>query len=423
MKGQIIMSQKEVERISILDKAVNNLIKTTEGAKIIGVSDRHFRRLKNLFRISGVNMIAHKSRGKRSHNAISQQLKKVAMNIVREKYHDFGPTLAQEKLLENHAIELSVETVRQEMIGADIWIPKVKKRANIHQMRERRYQEGELVQIDGSPHKWFEHRAPECDLLVFIDDATGKLLWLEFAESESTESYFKAVKNYLLLHGRPLSFYSDKHSVFRVNTTKVNSASINDDNGETQFGRAMRELKIEMIFANSPQAKGRVERSNQTLQDRLVKELRLLEISSIEEGNKYLPEFMMIFNRKFSVEPKDATNAHRQLLESQKLDEILCIKNTRVLSKNLTAQYRQNTYQIDLDPRLEYTLRKAKIEVIEGLDGQIQLKYKNKNLSYSVIQTRPFSRMFDSKQVNKRVDEIKAEQSKIFNLNFVKRTF
>jgi hypothetical protein len=423
MKGQIIMSQKEVERISILDKAVNNLIKTTEGAKIIGVSDRHFRRLKNLFRISGVNMIAHKSRGKRSHNAISQQLKKVAMNIVREKYHDFGPTLAQEKLLENHEIKMSVETVRQEMIKEGIWTAKVKKRANIHQMRERRTQEGELVQIDGSPHRWFEHRASECDLLVFIDDATGKLLWLEFAESESTESYFKAVKNYLLLHGRPLSFYSDKHSVFRVNTTKVNSASINDDNGETQFGRAMKELEIEMIFANSPQAKGRVERSNQTLQDRLVKELRLLRISSIEEGNKYLPEFMMIFNRKFSVEPKDVTNAHRQLLESQKLDEILCIKNTRVLSKNLTAQYKQNTYQIDLDPRLEYTLRKAKIEVIEGLDGEIQLKYKNKNLRYSVIQTRPFSRMYDSKQVNKRVDEIKAEQSKISNLNFVKRTF
>lgn len=220
-----------------------------------------------------------------------------------------------------------------------------------------------------------------------------------------------------------MSFYSDKHSVFRVNTTKVNSASVSDDNGETQFGRAMRELGIEMIFANSPQAKNRVERSNQTLQDRLVKELRLLGISSIEEGNKYLPKFIKIFNRKFSVEAKNNVNAHRQLLESQRLDEIVCIKNTRVLSKNLTAQYKQNTYQIKLEPRLEYTLRRARIDVLESLDGQIQLMYKKKVLNYTVIQTRPISRVYDSKQVNKRVDEIKEEQSTIFNLNFVKRTF
>lgn len=169
---------------------MNKLLKTSEGAKIIGVTDRHFRRLKNLFRISDVDMIAHKLRGKRSNNGISPSVKEFAMDIVREKYNDFGPTLAQEKLLENHSIKMSVETVRKEMIKEGIWTAKVKRRANIHQMRERRSQEGELVQIDGSPHKWFEDRGPECDLLVFIDDATGKLLWLEFAESESTESYF-----------------------------------------------------------------------------------------------------------------------------------------------------------------------------------------------------------------------------------------
>lgn len=423
MKETIIMSKKELNRVPILEKALKKLITNSAGAKIIGVSTRQFRRIKRRYKTRGVEGITHQSRGKKSNNIISENLKSYAMKIIQEKYYDFGPTLAGEKLMENHSITMSVETLRKEMIKSGVWKSKSKHKINLHQMRERRAQAGELVQIDGSPHDWFEGRAPECDLLVFIDDATGKLLWLEFAVSESTESYFKAVEGYLLIHGRPLSFYSDKHSVFRVNTSKVDSASTDDSNGDTQFGRAMRELDIEMIFANSPQAKGRVERVNKTLQDRLIKEMRLLNICSIEEANKYLPKFIKQFNNKFAVAPKSQIDAHRPLLNTHNLSEILCLKSNRVISKNLMVQYKNMTYKIQLETGYEYTLKRAKVEIIERLDGSVLIKYKNKQLNYSTINTNPESKVYDSKMVNKRVEEIKKKQGHILQFNLLGRTF
>jgi hypothetical protein len=342
---------------------------------------------------------------------------------VKREYRDFGPTLAHEKLLENHGISFSVETLRQEMIKEGVWKTKQKKKGNIYLLRERRAEEGELVQIDGSPHNWFEQRAPECDLLVYIDDATGKLLWLKFVKSESTESYFKATKEYLEIHGRPLSFYTDKHSVFRVNTTKVDSASIQDSNGETQFGRAMRELDIELIFANTPQAKGRVERVNQTLQNRLVKEMRLLGIDSMEKGNKYLPKFVEKFNRKFGVVARDNKNAHRPILKEQNLEEILCLKQTRVISKRLTIQYKNKEYKVNLEPGYEYTMRRAKVVVIEKMDGEVRIEYRGKKLNSSVIEVTKSTKIYDSKSVNKKVNEIKEKKGFQLQFNFLGGTF
>lgn len=423
MKGQIIMSTKELNRISILEKALKEKISSKEGARIIGVTTRQFRRLKKRYREKGVKGIIHKARGRKSNRAIPKAIKDYAISIVREEYSDFGPTLAHEKLSENHNIEFSVETLRKEMIKAGIWKPKKRRKGSVHQLRERRYQEGELVQVDGSPHKWFEDRGMECTLLVYIDDATGKLLWMEFAESESREAYFKATGKYIGLHGRPLSFYVDKHSVFRVNTTKTDSASVNDSNGDTQFGRAMRELDIELIFANTPQAKGRVERVNKTLQDRLVKEMRLLGISSIEEGNKYLPKFIQEFNKKFSIEARSNINAHRPILEEQKLEEILCIKDTRVLTRNLMMQYKNKTYKIELDEGYEYTMRRARVNVIEKNSGEIQIRYKGKKLKYSVTKVRKKTKVYNSKNINKRVEEVKIKQGRSFQFNLFGRTF
>lgn len=416
MKGEIKMSKKEINRISILEKAVNFKMTNQEGADALGITKRQFRTVKSRYREEGAQGIVHKSRGKPSNRSISQELKTYAINVVKERYRDFGPTLAHEKLVEKHGIGFSVETLRQEMIKEGVWKLKTKKKMNTHPLRERRECEGELVQTDGSPHDWFEGRAPECDLLVYMDDATGKLLWLKFVESESTRSYFEATQEYLERHGRPLSFYVDKHSVFRVNTTKVCSASTKESNGETQFGRAMSELDIELIFANSAQAKGRVERANQTLQDRLVKEMRLLGINSMEEGNKYLPEFMEKFNKRFAVVPKDKLNVHRPILKEQNLGEILCFKETRVISKNLAIQYKNKMYQINLEPGYEYTMRRAKVTVIEKINGEIRVEYRGKRLDCSVIKVTKPAEVYSSKLVNKKVDEIKRKKG--FQLQF-----
>ena len=243
--------------------------------------------------------------------------------VACEAYFGFRPTFMTEKLEELHQIKISRETTRQIMIESGVWMAKNKKSPVIHQQRERRHCCGELVQIDGSPHAWFEDRGEPCTLLVYIDDATGRT-YGKFAEAETTAAYMIATREYIKKYGRPLAFYSDKYSVFRINipgSTRKESL--------TQFGRALKELEIKLIYANSPQAKGRVERANQTLQDRLVKELRLRNISTIEEGNRYLEEFFCKHNEKFMMNPKKEIDLHQAALPDDALDKILCMKEYR----------------------------------------------------------------------------------------------
>ena len=257
--------------------------------------------------------------------------------------------------------------------------PRRVKKVRLHPMRQRRACLGELIQIDGSPHRWFEGRAPACTLLVFIDDATGRLMTLLFVPSETTFAYFEATRHYLLQHGKPIAFYSDRHSIFRVNTRNALSGT-----GLTQFGRVARDLGIEIICANTPQAKGRVERANQTLQDRLVKEMRLRGISSMEEGNAFVQEFMDDFNARFAVTPRSAHNAHEPLLPSEHLEHIFTLQESRTLSKNLSLQYQNVVYQIQTD-RPTYALRYAKVTVCEDQQGNIRVLYKGKPLNFSVF--------------------------------------
>jgi len=220
-----------------------------------------------------------------------------------------------------HELTLSVETVRKLMVEEGLWKPKAAKKPVIHQMRERRARYGELIQIDGSPHDWFEGRAAKCTLLVMIDDATSRLMQLRFAPAETTFSYFAAVRGYIGEHGKPLAFYSDKYSVFRVNAKEAETGS-----GVTQFGRAMEELAVGLICAHSPQAKGRVERVNQTLQDRMVKEMRLQGVSGIEEGNLFVPKYIEEFNKRFGVEARSDENAHRPLQgKGQRIWTVYCV--------------------------------------------------------------------------------------------------
>jgi hypothetical protein len=274
---------------------------------------------------------------------------------------------------------LSVETVRKLMIREGLWKPKKAKQLVVHQMRVRRACYGELVQLDGSPHRWFEERGEVCNLLVFIDDATGKLMELYFTPGETTFGYFAATQRYLSRYGKPVAFYSDKNSIFKVNIKNALTG-----NGMTQFGRAMKELDIEIICANTPQAKGRVERVMQVLQDRLVKEMRLREISDIESANAYTAEFMADYNERFAVQPRSSHNAHRALQPKEDLERVFTWQEQRSLSKNLTLQYKNIVYQIQTS-RPSYALRKAKVTVSESNQGKIDILYKGQPLDYTIF--------------------------------------
>jgi hypothetical protein len=334
--------------------------------------------------------------GKPSHNQIRAEVKQKVLDLLKGKYQGFGPTLACEKLVEVEELQISKESVRQMMIGEGLWKVRKARKVSVHQMRERRACCGELVQIDGSPHAWFEERGPGCNLLVAIDDATGKLGRLLLVEQESFHSYAQLVKHYLEQYGKPVAFYSDKHGIFRVN-----QASVGKTEGLTQFGRAMQELDIEILCANTPQAKGRVERANQTLQDRLVKELRLRGISSLAQGNAFLPEFILDFNRRFAVPPRSQHDAHRPLLAAENLAHILTWQEPRTLSKNLTLQFNKVVYQIQTD-RPTYALRNAQVTVCEDGCGQISILYKAKPLAFSIFHKQQHqAEIVDTKQVDR----------------------
>jgi transposase len=398
------MSHRELSRLEIIQQVERKELKQRRAAEVLGISTRQMKRLVRAYKQNGAASLVSKRRGRASNYQLAAPTIASATALLRTRYHDFGPTLAHEKLVEDHALKLSVESVRRLLIAEGLWQARRAHRPVIHQLRERRARIGELVQIDGSPHDWFEGRAAKCTLLVFVDDATGRLMQLWFAASETTFAYFAGVEAYITRHGKPLAFYSDKYGVFRVNQpcTLPNSPST----GLTQFGRAMKELSIELICAHSPQAKGRVERANQTLQDRLVKELRLRGISSIEDANAYLPEFAQDFNSRFAVTPRVPEDAHRQLLPGEDLSRIFTLVERRTLSKNLTLSYHARTYQIKTK-RPAYTMRGAHIEVREASTGTLSVEYQGKPLVVSLYneQAREPAHITPAKLLNTTLEQ------------------
>jgi transposase len=380
----LTMSNRELTRLEVMQRLKAKRLKQKEAAQLLGISTRQVKRLWRAYRKQGAKGLVSQRRGKPSNHRLDAGVRQQALDLIQEKYKDFGPTMAHEKLTEVHQLELSRESVRRIMIEEQIWKPKPAKQPSTHPLRERRACFGELIQIDGSDHDWFEGRGPRCSLLVFIDDATGQLLELWFVSHESFFGYCEAARHYFEHCGKPVAFYSDKHGIFHVNTEQT----LGLGSGLTQFGRAMQELDIQIICANSPQAKGRVERANQTLQDRLVKELRLRGISDMQAGNAYLPEFWEDFNRRFAVAPRSTYDAHRPLLKTENLDLILSHQKTGTLSKNLTLQANKVIYQIQSD-RPDYTLRHAKVTVCENAKGEVIILYKNKPLPYSIYLKPP----------------------------------
>jgi len=405
MEDFLVMSKKEVERIKIMECLTQGGLKQKQASEILGIGTRQIKRLLRAYRLHGEQGLISKKRGKLSNNQLQKELEKRIIELIRSQYFDYGPTLAHEKLKELDNIAVSVTTVRNLMIKHKIWFPKRAKQPVIHQLRERRPCFGEVVQIDGSPHDWFEGRAPKCTLLVFIDDATGKLLQLWFRPTEDLQGYFEACQKYFPKYGRPISWYLDRSGIFRVNQGKNKGISL------TQFARAMKELDIKLIYARTPQAKGRVERVNQTLQDRLVKELRRKKISDIETANKFLPTFIDDYNRRFAVVPKDPTDAHRSLLPHHNLERILSQHNIRKLIKSLTLQYKNTLYQIITDKRTR-RLVGAKVTVIESFTGKITIEYQGEELVYTKYHEQPYSgEICDSKDLNYLLDHWKDKKT------------
>ena len=367
------MTTKEAERFRLLKNYADNMISLVEISNILDISYRQTKRLWKAFRIHGASGLISKKRNNQNHS-LDCNLEQTILSIIEQRYHDYGPTLISEKLKENYNIKISKETIRKIMIKHGLHKPKKQKKIKIYQRRKRRSCFGELVQMDGSPHNWFEGRGPYCTLLLAVDDATGNLLAGRFELTETTEGYFRLMENYLEQYGRPVCLYTDKYGSFRVNHGK-------DRSKPTQFARAMKELNIKMIAAHSPQAKGRIERANGILQDRLVKELRERGISTIEEANLFLPYYFKKHNKRFGKEPAASFNAHSPLNHNQDLNNILCNKETRKISKNMEINYKNEIYQIQ-EPNRINSLRGVRVQVIEKANGDMLIEYKGNFLNF-----------------------------------------
>lgn len=412
MKAELLhMSAQEQSRSEVILLYIEGHIKQKIAAKRIDLSTRQVRRIAKDYRLHGAKALIHGNRGKASNRQISVDIKQHSLALIRKHYHDFGPTFAAEKLSEKHAIKVSSETLRQWMISEDIWQAKSKKKQRHHPVRERRPRMGELIQIDGTPHDWFEGKAAKCTLMVFIDDATSKLFDLQFYPTEGTQAYMEGLRRYMKSYGRPAALYSDRHSSLTVNTGDAESGD-----QLTQFGRALKTLDIEHIKANSPQAKGRVERANLTLQDRLLKEMRLEGISNIEEGNAYLATYMEKHNQKFAVLPASNEDANRLVLHTEEeLDLIFSKHYKRKLSKNLALQYDNTTYQVNTKA-IGYAMRGATITICETFDGNVTLLYKGKALQYTTFKRgEKVPESVSEKTINHVVNQALEKQSQRIN--------
>lgn len=398
----IEMTTKDVLRSQVMAQVVEGKLDQASAASRLGISVRQVKRLKRRLQDEGTQGLLNKKRGRPSNRRTPPELLAKALALIGERYPDFGPTLACEKLDELHEIKLSVETVRQAMLGAGLW--KARRGAGIrtHAIRERRARRGELIQIDGSPHDWFEGRAPRCCLLVFIDDATSELMGLRFVDTETTLGYMGLLEQYVLEHGLPAAIYSDRHSIFQVNRGDRQDVS----HTQTQFARALEQLGIEGIQANSPQAKGRVERANQTLQDRLVKEMRLQDISSQEAANAWLPQFMRALNRRFAVTPALHSDAHVPYAgTAAALRRILSIHTPRRLSNNLSCQLDGLLYQVQPADR-GLALRGADVTIVTNPGCATEVLWQKRVLPHTLSSKAVKQHeAVDGKGVNSRVEQ------------------
>lgn len=380
----VTMSRRELDRLEVVQRIFARRMSQRAAGEVLGLTERQVRRLCRAYEASGPDGLVSKKRGRTSNRCLPPETRAKALELIRGHYHDFGPTLAQEKLGERHELVVSVETLRKWMTEDGIWTPRQRRRGRVHQPRARRPCRGELIQIDGCDHEWFEERGPRCTLLVYVDDATSEIMEARFVESESTFSYWAATRSYIERHGKPVAFYSDKASVFRV----APRSGEEESPGISQFRRALTELNIDSICANSAQAKGRVERAHLTLQDRLVKELRLAGVSTMEDANAFMAAYIEDYNGRFACVPRSAHDAHRPLTEDEDLDRVFTWQVTRKVSKNLTLRYEKALYILDPTEKATATVG-HRVLVHEAADGRVEIRHGGVVLPYHVFDTQP----------------------------------
>jgi len=393
------MSVKEINQVAVFEQLARRDMKQKHASQMFGLCLRQIQRKLQAYRQEGPVSLAHKSRGRPSNHRLPDSLTAKAIRLVKDKYTDFGPTLASEKLAELHRLNIHPDTLRKAMIKAGVWQTR-QQRKKYWQRRERKACLGEMVQFDGSHHAWFEDRAPQCCLLAFIDDATNNVFG-QFAKSESTLTAMRLTKEYLQRYGRPLAIYADRGKVTKVNQNNP------DDEFTTQYRRAMEaELKVKIIFALSPQAKGRVERLFKTFQDRVIKEMRLRNISSIAQGNEFLTQYLPVYNQRFSVPPKEKANLHRGIA-GYKLDNILCVKQTRKLKNDYTIAYNNQWFQLSRQ-QSAHIYPGDTITVRTHMDKSISLAIRGIKLNYTQLLARPqVAPKHKPKQITSRSNEWK----------------
>jgi len=395
-KDKKYMSIKEVRTYEEIKKVLNGRITQAEAAINLKKSERQIRRLVKKVREKGEEGLIHGLRGRESAKKINIERKEEIIDICAERYKGFSLTLAQEKLLEIEKISINRESLRHMLMEVGLWEP-VRKGKRHRQWRERKHYFGEMVQLDGSIHDWLEGRRPEMVLMSFIDDATGQV-FAEFFEYEGTIPAMKLLKMYIRRYGLPKTVYLDRHATYKSKREATIEEQLKGEEPMSQFERALKELGIEVIHAYSPQAKGRIERSFRTHQDRLVKEMRLQNIKTMEEANRFLREYYLPkHNRKFCVKPVNEEDSHMKLRQEQDLNKILVIKTERTVRNDYTVVYEGKLYQIKTD----LALKGRKVLICENLNGKMFVEYKGSRISYSEIHI---------KQLRKYVDELKIEK-------------
>lgn len=385
-KEVIALSIKEIERLRIIHKVMDKQIRQVDGARLLDLSDRQVRNIIGKIKVGGDKAIAHGNRGRKAANRLSEELEDKIKAIIERKYEDFGPTLASEKLLEHEGIQISHEKLRQIMIAQGLWKVRKRREKPVYMWRERKAYIGEMVQLDGSHHEWLEDRGPKMVFMGYIDDATNRTFG-HFYDHEGVYPAMDSLERYIRRYGLPQSLYLDKHSTYKTIRQPNLEEELRGQQAATQFERAVGELRIEMIHADSPQAKGRVERLFGTLQDRLIKDMRLAKIKSIEEANVFLDGYLEDYNERFSRSAKRDGDLHRSIPEDVNLREIFCIRGTRTINDGYIIRWKNRTFILD-KPSL--TLRRRKVEVREHFDGQITFKHKGNYLDcHEVFEVKP----------------------------------
>lgn len=395
------MSERETRQLSVLEQVRCGALTQVQASVELSLTTRQIRRLLRRYEQGGAQALVHGLRGRASNRRTPEAILAQAQALIAAHYSDFGPTLACEKLAERHGIRLSIESVRRVMTQAGLWRPRARRYKPIHPLRARRPCRGELIQIDGSPHDWFEGRAPRCTLLVFIDDATSELMALRFVEQETTMGYLGLLHDYIAQHGLPACLYSDRHSIF---VTSKGADALEHGPKPTHFAQALGRLGIEALQASSPQAKGRVERANQTLQDRLVKEMRLAGLSDMASANAWLEGFRLAHNRRFAVTPSSPHDAHVAYLgEPDALAQACSVRHQRKLSKTLSCQFERRFFQV-LAPTRQRELAGKQVEIVLLPQGEIRVMHREERLKFHVGVT-PDKVPLDSKNLNNVVEK------------------